>query len=130
MQNEKGKMKNGREPQPITERSFVFAVRVVKLCQFLDEKRGVPRVLGPQILRSGTSVVSNIEEAQGAQSKADFVSKMSIALKEARETHVRLRILAAADVIAKSKLTPLIDEAQELKLIIGAIIVSAKGTSR
>ena len=74
--------------------------------------------------------MSNIEEAQGVQSKADFVSKMSIALKEARETHVRLRILAAADVIAKSKLTPLIDEAQELKLIIGAIIVSAKGTNR
>jgi four helix bundle protein len=123
-------MKNGGEPQPITERSFDFAVRVVKLCQFLDEKRGVPRVLSPQILRSGTSVVSNIEEAQAAQSKADFVSKMSIALKEARETHVRLRILAAADVLAKSKLAPLIDEAHELKLIIGAIIVSAKGGNR
>ena len=123
-------MRNGEQPQPITDRSFEFAVRVVKLCQFLDEKRGVPRVLGPQILRSGTSVVSNIEEAQGAQSKADFVSKMSIALKEARETHVRLRILAAADVVTKSKLKPLIDEAHELKLIIGAIIVSARGGTK
>ncbi len=120
-------MKNGGQPPPITERSFDFAVRVVKLCQFLDDKRGVPRVLGPQILRSGTSVVSNVEEAQAAQSKADFISKMSIALKEARETHVRLRILAAADVVSESKLIPLIDEAHELKLIIGAIIVSAKG---
>jgi len=123
-------MKNGRQPLLITDRSFDFAVRIVKLCRFLDERRGVPRVLGPQILRSGTSVVSNIEEAQGAQSKADFISKMSIALKEARETHVRLRILAAADVIAESKLMPLIDEAHELKLIIGAIIVSAKGNQR
>jgi len=130
MKNEKGRMKNGRQPLPITDRSFDFAVRIVKLCRFLDERRGVPRVLGPQILRSGTSVVSNIEEAQGAQSKADFISKMSIALKEARETHVRLRILAAADVIAESKLMPLIDEAHELKLIIGAIIVSAKGNQR
>ena len=130
MQNEKGKMKNGKEPRPITERSFDFAVRIVKLCQFPNEKRGVPRVLGPQILRSGTSVVSNIEEAQGAQSKADFISKMSIALKEARETHVRLRILAAADVVVKSKLAPLIDEAHELTLIIGAIIVSSKGGNR
>lgn len=119
-------MKNGGEPQSIVERTFDFAVRIVKLCQSLDEKRGVPRVLGPQILRSGTSVVLNVEEAQGAQSKADFISKMSIALKEEREAHVRLRILAAADVILKSKLTPLIDEAHELKLIIGAIIVSAK----
>ncbi|HTD66866.1 MAG TPA: four helix bundle protein [Candidatus Limnocylindria bacterium] len=130
MKNEKGRMKNGRQPLLITDRSFDFAVRIVKLCRFLDERRGVPRVLGPQILRSGTSVVSNIEEAQGAQSKADFISKMSIALKEARETHVRLRILAAADVIAESKLMPLIDEAHELKLIIGAIIVSAKGNQR
>src|ERR1041385_5375226 len=127
MQNEKGKMKNGKEPRPITERSFDFAVRIVKLCQFLDEKRGVPRVLGPQILRAGTSVVSNIEEAQGAQSKADFISKMSIALKEARETHVRLRILAASDALPDSRLAPLIDETREIKQIIGAIIVSAKG---
>ena len=99
----------------------------MKLCQFPDDKRGVARVLGPQILRSGTSVVSNVEEAQAAQSKSDFISKMNIALKEARETHVRLRILATANVVTKSKLTPLIDEAHELKLIIGAIIVSAKG---
>jgi four helix bundle protein len=120
-------MKNGKQPQPITERTFNFAVRIVKLCQFPDDKRGVARVLGPQILRSGTSVVSNVEEAQAAQSKSDFISKMNIALKEARETHVRLRILATANVVTKSKLTPLIDEAHELKLIIGAIIVSAKG---
>ncbi len=120
-------MKNEEQPQPITERTFEFAVRIVKLCQFLDEKRGVPRVLGPQILRAGTSIVSNVEEAQGAQSKADFISKMSIALKEARETHVRLRILAAASVLPKTRLTPLIQEAHELMLIIGAIIVSSKG---
>jgi four helix bundle protein len=119
-------MKNGNQPQPITERTFNFAVRIVKLCQFLDEKRGVARVLGPQILRSGTSIVSNVEEAQAAQSKPDFVSKMNIALKEARETHVRLRIPATSDVVGKSKLTPLIGEANEIKLIIGAIIVSAK----
>lgn len=120
-------MKNGGQPPPITDRSFEFAVRLVKLCQFLDEKRGVPRVLGPQILRSGTSVGANIEEAQGAQSKADFISKMSIALKEARETHFRLRVLAAASVLPKTRLTPLIQEADELQRIIGAIIVSSKG---
>lgn len=120
-------MKNGEQPQPITERSFEFAVRIVKLCMYLDEKRGTARVLGPQILRAGTSVGANIEEAQGAQSKADFVSKMNIALKEARETHFRLRIISAASVLPKTRLLPLIQEADELQRIIGAIIVSSKG---
>jgi four helix bundle protein len=114
------------EPAKITERTFEFAVRIVKLCDVLDEKPGVGRVLMSQILRAGASVVSNVEEAQGAQSKPDFVSKMGIALKEARESHVRLRILAAASVMPEKKLGPLIQEAEELKLIIGAIIVSAK----
>ena len=93
------KNRTGRQPQKppdILRRSFEFAVRVVKLCESLDERRGVPRVLMPQILRAGTSVVANIEEAQGGQSRADFISKMAIALKEARETHVRLRILSQA----------------------------------
>ena len=120
-------MKNGEQPPPITERSFSFAVRIVKLRQFLDEKRGVPRVLGPQILRAGTSVGANIEEAQGAQSKADFISKMNIALKEARETHFRLRILAVASALPKNRLNALIQEADELQRIIGAIIISSKG---
>lgn len=79
-----------------------------------------------QILRAGTSVPANIEEAQAAQSKADFVNKMSIALKEARETHLRLRLLTTADVVSESQLKPLIQEADEIKRVIGAIIVSAK----
>jgi four helix bundle protein len=105
---------------------FVFAVRIVKLCEFLDEKRGVARVLMPQILRTRTSVVSNVEEAQGGQSKADFISKMAIVLKEARESHVRLRILAATSAVPEAKLDPLIQKADELKRILGSIIVSAK----
>jgi four helix bundle protein len=127
---ENGKMKKEPDgqvpPRPITERTFDFAVRVVNLCEFLGKKPGVGRVLMSQILRAGTSVVSNVEEAQGGRSKADFISKMGLALKEARETHVRLRILASASVISSDKLTPLIQEADELKRIIGAIIVSAK----
>ena len=120
-------MKNEGPPPPITERSFEFAVRIVKLGQFLDERRGVPRVLGPQILRSGTSVGANVEEAQGAQSKADFNSQMSIALKEARETHFRLRVLGTASVVPKNRRDPLVQEADEIQRILGAIIVSSKG---
>lgn len=121
------KQPGGKTPhQNITERAFDFAVRIVKLCEVLDEKRGVSRVLMSQILRAGTSVVSNVEEAQAAQSRADFVSKMSIALKEARETFIRLRILAVAGVMSEQELGAIIREAEEVKLVIGAIIVSTK----
>jgi four helix bundle protein len=118
-------MKNEKPPD-ILERTFEFAARVVQLCGELDERPGVARVMMSQILRAGTSVPANIEEAQAAQSKADFISKMSIALKEARETHLRLRLLATANIIPDAELRPLINEAEEIKRVIGAIIVSTK----
>ena len=71
----------------LSERTFAFATRVVKLCQFLDERPGVSRTLSRQLLRSGTSIGANVEEGQASQSEADFISKYSIACKEARETH-------------------------------------------
>jgi four helix bundle protein len=113
-------------PQNIVERTFDFAVAVIQLCVKLDERPGVGRILMSQILRAGTSVPANVEEAQAAQSKADFVSKMSIALKEARETHLRFRLLVPANVISINDLNSLIEEADEIKRIIGAIIVSTK----
>ena len=70
----------------ICERTFRFALRIMKLCQQLEERRGVARTLGWQLLRSGTSIGANVEEAQAGQSKLDFISKNAIALKEARET--------------------------------------------
>jgi len=79
-----------------------------------------------QILRAGTSAPANVEEAQAGQSKADFISKMSIALKEARETHLRLRLLATANLIPDNQTRSLIQEADELKRILGSIIVSSK----
>jgi len=93
-------MKNGggprasgsKEPPNILQRTFRFAVAIVKLSGRLDERPGVGRVMMRQILRAGTSIPANVEEAQAGQSKADFTSKMSIALKEARETHLRLRL--------------------------------------
>jgi four helix bundle protein len=92
----------------------------------LDERPGVGRVLLAQIFRAETSVLSNIEEAQAGQSRAGFISKMAIAMKEARETHIRLRILNEAQVVPARRLAPLLNEADELKRIIGAIIVSTK----
>jgi four helix bundle protein len=113
-------------PRDIVERTFEFAVRIIQLCGKMDERRGVGRVMMSQILRAGTSVPSNVEEAQAAQSKADFVSKMSIALIEARETHLRLRLLATTNIFSGKQLLPLIQEADEIRRVIGAIIVSTK----
>jgi four helix bundle protein len=110
----------------IVERTFEFAVRIVQLCGKLDERPGVGRVMMSQILRAGTSVASNVEEAQAAQSKADFNSKMNIALKVAREAHLRLRLLATANIFSDEQLQPLIQEADEIHRVIGAIIVSSK----
>jgi four helix bundle protein len=110
----------------IVGRTFEFAVRIVQLCGKLDERPGVGRVMMSQILRAGTSVPANVEEAQAAQSKADFNSKMSIALKEAREAHLRLRLLATANIFSDEQLKPLIQEADEIRRVIGAIIVSSK----
>jgi four helix bundle protein len=114
------------KPRDIVERTFEFAVRIIQLCGTLDESRGVGRVMMSQILRAGTSVPANVEEAQAAQSKADFVSKRSIALKEARETHLRLRLLATAKIFPDKQLQPLIGEADEIRRVIGVIIVSVK----
>ena len=117
---------NVSKPRDIVERTFEFAVRIIQLCGKMDERPGVGRVMMSQILRAGTSVPANVEEAQAAQSKADFNSKMSIALKEARETHLRLRLLATANIFPDKQLQPLIDEADEIRRVIGAIIVSSK----
>jgi len=106
----------------IPGRTFKFACRIVKLCQTLDSKPGVPRVLANQLLRSGTSVGANVEEAQAAQSKADFISKYSISCKEARETHYWLRLLAVTDVIPKARLKDLENECNELISILTSSI--------
>ncbi len=115
-----------KEPPNILQRTFRFAVAIVKLSGRLDERPGVGRVMMSQILRARTSIPANVEEAQAGQSKADFISKTSIALKGARETHLRLRLLATARVVPGTETAALITEADEIKRVLGAIIVSAK----
>lgn len=121
---------NKPQSRDIEEQTFKFGVRIIKLCQFLEKKSWVNSTLGRQILRCGTSIGSNVEEAQAAESRADFISKNSISLKEARETHYRLRLLAAAEIISPPQLQPILDEALELKRILGAIVVAAKRISK
>ena len=118
------------EKRDIEERTFGFAVRIVKLCQYLDDLPGVSRILSKQLLRSGTSIGANVQEAQAGQSRADFISKNSIALKEARETLYWLRLLAATEIAPESRLLPLRTEAEELTRILGSIIVKARGIKK
>jgi four helix bundle protein len=119
-------MQNEKRPHDIQERTFAFAVDVVRFCHRLDERPGVGRTLSRQLLRSATSVGANREEAQAGQSRNDFISKTSIALKEARETLYWLRLIRAAQVSSDSELPELQVEAQEITKIPGAIIISAK----
>ena len=80
-------------------------------------------------MRSGTSIGANAEEAHGSQSKADFVSKMSIACKEARETHYWLRLLAASEIVPEKRLHELIDESNQLIAILTTIVKKCRPVS-
>jgi four helix bundle protein len=101
-------------------------VQVVRLCQPLVEKPGAGRILGHQLLRAGSSIGANVEEAQAGQSRADFIHKNGIALKEARETVYWLRLLVATSLLPEQPVAELRKEAEELTRILGAIIVSSK----
>ncbi len=114
----------------LQERTFRFALQIVKLCRHLEVKSGVSRILARQLLRAGTSIGANVEEAQAAQSRPDFIHKNSVALKEARETHYWLRLLAASGEVPVQAIAPLQQEADELMRIVGAIVVSSKRNSR
>jgi len=110
----------------IVERSFEFAVRVVRLCRFLETQDRVSRTLANQLLRAGTSIGANIEEAQAGQSKADFTAKMAIARKEARETLYWLKLLKASEIIEVEKLGGITKEADELVRILTSIVKTSQ----
>ena len=113
-------------PGDIKERTFSFALDIVRLTQRLEGQSGVSRVLARQLLRSGTSIGANVEEAQAGQSRADFSSKYAIALKEARETVYWLRLLKECESSRDHEYDALLREAGELARIIGAILVKSK----
>ena len=105
----------------LPDRTFAFAERIVKICLALENEGMVASTLIRQVLRSGTSIGANVEEAQASESKRDFVHKYSIALKEARETHYWLRLLVASGIVAGERLEPLRNEANELIAILTTI---------
>jgi four helix bundle protein len=128
--SKKVKVKEAAPPRDIKERTFSFALEVVRFCRSLDSKPGSFRTLAQQLLRSGTSVGANVEEAQAGQSRADFISKYSIALKEARETLYWLRLLDASSELSNGSCNLLLKEADEIARIIASIIVRTKKGAR
>ncbi len=105
----------------LPDRTFAFAERIVRLCQFLENEDIVSNTLMKQVLRSGTSIGANVEVGQASESKKDFVHKYPLAVKEARETHYWLRLLAAGEVMPLARLEPLTKEANELVAILTTI---------
>ncbi len=113
----------------IRERAFLFAVRIVKLCRFLEQNSNVSKSLIGQLLDAGTSVGANLEEAKAAHSRADFAHKNSISLKEARESNYWLKLILATEKFAESVrrgIEELETESMELAKIIGKIITTTK----
>jgi len=113
----------------VLAKSFAFAVRVVKLRRHLCYEASVKEFdISKQLLRSGTSVGANVEEAQGAQSASDFLSKISIAYKEARESRYWIRLLAETEYIDNNAERSLLADADELCRMLSSIIMSTKNT--
>ena len=101
------------------EKSFSFALRIVKLYQHLSEKKK-EYVLSKQVLRSGTSIGANLEGSRGTQSSPDFQAKISIAYKEARETSYWLRLLFASKYLTERQFNSLHADCEELIRILGS----------
>ncbi len=114
-------------PSTIRSRSFAYALRAVRLYQYLQERKdGAGWILGKQYLRAATSVGANIEEAQAGESRADFVHKLGVAQKEAKESLYRLRLMAESGLVPKRRLAPLAAETEEIIAIITRIVVTSK----
>jgi four helix bundle protein len=109
----------------IQEKSYAFALRTVKLYQHLVEQKK-EFVLSKQVLRSGTSIGANVEEAIGGQSGRDFLAKFNIAYKEARETHYWLRLLRDSGYLTDAEAASMIADCEELLKLSGSIIKTMK----
>jgi four helix bundle protein len=110
----------------LQERFIDFAVRIIKLSETIPESKAGKHICS-QVLRSGTSPAPNYGEAQSAESKADFIHKLKIALKELRETEIWLKIIIQAKLIKPpEQLTPLLKETDELISILFKSIETAK----
>ena len=113
----------------IDQKSKAFAVRIVRFTRYLQEEKK-EFVLSKQILRSGASIGANTRERKNAQSKSDFVNKLSIALKEADETQYWLELLYESDIVDKTMYNSLNNDIKEIIAIITSSIITAKNNQK
>lgn len=114
-----------KENNPIVDKSKAFAIRIIRMYQHITaEKKEL--VLSKQVLRSGTSIGANVREATRAHSKADFIAKMQIALKEAGETEYWIELLQETEYITEKAGESLLADCRELLKMISSIIRTAK----
>ena len=116
------------ENNVIVDKSKRFALRVIKLYKHLHSDKN-EYVLSKQVLRSGTSIGANVRESIYAQSKSDFISKMSIALKEAAETEYWLELLGESEYISNEEFTSIYKDCSEIRKILVSIVKSSKDNS-
>jgi len=108
----------------LLNKSFKFAVRIVNLYKYLNSKKEY--VLSKQLLRSGTSIGANINESQDAQSTNDFISKLSISLKEARESKYWIELLSETDYLTKEEADDILNDLIEIIKLLVSIIKTTK----
>ena len=120
-----------KEDNLIVTKSFEFSVRIVNLCKYLQSDKK-EYILSKQLIRSGTSIGANINESQAAQSRNDFIAKLSIASKEARETKYWIYLLIETDYLPKnhSKVLELRDQNIELIKILTSIIKTTQENNK
>jgi four helix bundle protein len=117
------------KPFDIQERTFNFGVQIIKFVDKLPHTISGTE-LGRQLLKSGTSIAANMEEAKGAESRSDFIHKTNIAYKEARETHLWLGMIKAAWSLDSTEVIELYAESEELVRILYTILKKSRTTSK
>ena len=118
-------MDKAKEENVILKKSYDFALRIVKAYKFLTDERK-EFVLSKQLLRSGTSIGANIEEAVAAGSKADFVHKLNISAKEARETSYWLRLLKDSQYLPEAAFLSIHEECIKIRKILSSILITLR----
>ena len=109
----------------IQQRTFDFSVSLARFCK-RSSRNLVADILIRQLLKAGTSVGANVHEAQGAQSKADFIAKISIAHKEIQETLYWLKLVEIVETVKYPEMKTLLQESTEIRKIIASILLTAK----
>jgi four helix bundle protein len=117
------------DTREVSERLLDYGVRAIRVVESLPRTL-VGRRIGDQLLRSSISVGANYEEAQGAESREDFVHKLQIALKEVRESNYWLRLLAKSEIVPRNRLSAIMDESNQLRAMLSKAVATTKGKAR